>query len=104
MNITTIGIDLAENVFHLHGVDAHGKVVLRKRLNRRQVLEWAVNVPPCPIGKEACSGSNYWAKVLGARAHDVRMMSPQCVKPCVKSNKNDRNDAKAIYEEVREHA
>lgn len=100
MNITTVGIDLAKNIFHLHGVDGHGKVVLRKRLNRRQVLEWAVNLPPCRIGIEACSGSDYWAQVLGAHGHDVRMMSPQFVKPYVKSNKNDRNDAEAICEAV----
>jgi hypothetical protein len=100
MNITTVGIDLAKNVFHLHGVDGNGKVMLRKRMSRRRVLEWAVNLPPCRIGMEACSGSNYWAQVLGAHGHDVRLMSPQFVKPYVKSNKNDRNNAEAICEAV----
>lgn len=100
MNITTVGIDLAKNVFHVHGVTANGKVVLQKRLSRQRVLEWAIKLPPCRIGMEACSGANYWARVLGAYGHDVRMMSPQFVKPYVKSNKNDRNDAEAICEAV----
>jgi transposase len=100
MNITTVGIDLAKNIFHLHGVNANGKVVLQKRLSRDRLREWAVNEPPCRIGMEACSGSNYWARVFVAQGHDVRMMSPQFVKPYVKSNKNDRNDAEAICEAV----
>ena len=100
MNITTVGIDLAKNIFHLHGVNANGKVVLQKRRSRDRLREWAINEPPCRIGMEACSGSNYWARVFVAQGHDVRMMSPQFVKPYVKSNKNDRNDAEAICEAV----
>ena len=72
MNITTVGIDLAKNVFHVHGVTANGKVVLQKRLSRQRVLEWATKLPPCRIGMEACSGANYWARVLGAHGQLAR--------------------------------
>ena len=100
MNITTIGLDIAKNVFQVHGVDANGKVVLRKQLKRRQVLAFFANLPPCRIGLEACAGAHYWARELIKLGHDARLISPQFVKPYVKGNKNDANDAEAICEAV----
>jgi len=100
MNVTTVGIDLAKNVFHLHGVDKRGKVVFRKRLSRRKLLGFVANLPRCLIGMEACGGAHYWAREIEALGHEVRLMAPQYVKPYVKSNKNDYNDAEAICEAV----
>jgi transposase len=100
MNNTTIGLDIAKNVFQVHGVDAKGNVVLRKVLKRRQVLEFFANRAPSLIGMEACAGAHYWARELGNQGHEVRLMSPQFVKPYVKGNKNDANDAEAICEAV----
>ena len=100
MNITTIGLDIAKNVFQLHGVDANGKVALRKQLKRVQVLAFFANLPPCLIGLEACGGAHYWARELLKLGHDARLISPQFVKPYVKGNKNDANDAEAICEAV----
>ena len=97
-NIKVLGIDLAKNVFQLHGTDAKGKCVLRKRLNRPKLIEFLANLPPCIIGIEACGGSHYWARSFKKYGHEVRMMSPQFVKPFVKSNKSDRNDSEAIVE------
>jgi transposase len=100
MNITTIGLDIAKNVFQVHGVDANGKTVLRKQLKRNQVLAFFANLLPCLIGLEACSGAHYWARELTKLGHDARLISPQFVKPYVKGNKNDSNDAEAICEAV----
>jgi transposase len=100
MQITTIGIDLAKAVFQVHGVDAHGKTVLKKQLKRTQVAEFFVNLPPCLIGMEACGSAHYWARKLQAFGHIVRLMAPQFVKPYVKTNKNDAADAEAICEAV----
>ena len=100
MNNTTIGLDIAKNVFQVHGVDAKGNVVLRKVLKRRQVLEFFANRAPSLIGMEACAGAHYWARELGNQGHEVRLMSPQFVKPYVKGNKNDANDAEVICEAV----
>jgi len=97
-NIKVLGIDLAKNVFQIHGTDAKGKCLLRKRLNRVKLMEFIANLPPCIIGIEACGGSHYWARCFKQYGHEVRMMAPQFVKPYVKSNKNDRNDAEAIAE------
>lgn len=97
-NIKVLGIDLAKNVFQIHGADAKGKCVLRKRANRTELKEFIANLPPCIIGLEACGGAHYWARYFKQLGHEVRMMSPQFVKPYVKSNKNDRNDAEAIAE------
>lgn len=101
MKVTTIGIDLAKNVFQLHGVDERGHVVLRKRLRREQVAEFFAQQEPCLIGMEACAGAHFWARKLGSFGHTVRLMAPQFVKPYVKSNKNDAADAEAICEAVR---
>jgi len=97
-NIKVLGIDLAKNVFQIHGSDAKGKCVLRKRMSRTKLIEFVANLQPCIIGIEACGGSHYWARLFKQSGHEVRMMSPQFVKPYVKSNKNDRNDAEAIAE------
>ena len=100
MNNTTIGLDIAKNVFQVHGVDAKGNVVLLKVLKRWQVLEFFANRAPSLIGMEACAGAHYWARELRNQGHEVRLMSPQFVKPYVKGNKNDANDAEAICEAV----
>ena len=100
MNISTIGIDLAKNIFQVHGADERGNVVLRKQLKRSQVLEFFVNLPKCLIGMEACSGAHFWARKLMQFGHTVKLMAPQFVKPYVKTNKNDAADAEAICEAV----
>lgn len=100
MKITTIGIDLAKNVFQVHGVDEHGKTLLRKQLKRDQVAAFFANLPPCLIGMEACASAHHWARKLRDMGHDVRLMAPQFVKPYVKTNKNDAADAEAICEAV----
>ncbi|MBF0604086.1 MAG: IS110 family transposase [Nitrospirae bacterium] len=96
-NITVLGIDLAKSVFHLHGVDQQGKVVLKKRLDRDKMLPFFANLPPCLIGLEACSSSHYWAREIRRFGHNVRLMNPLFVKPYVK---NDYNDAEGICEAV----
>ena len=98
MQITTVGIDLAKAVFQVHGVDAHGKTVMKKQLKRSQVAEFFANLSPCLIGMEACGSAHYWARKLQAFGHTVRLMAPQFVKPYVKTNKNDAADAEAICE------
>jgi transposase len=98
--ITTLGIDLAKNVFHLHGVDKKGEVVFRRKLTRVKVLPFIAQLPKCLVGMEVCGGSNYWAREIRKLGHDVRLMSPQFVKAYLKSNKNDFNDAEAICEAV----
>jgi transposase len=100
MKITTVGIDLAKSVFQIHGVDERGKAVLRKQLRRAEVLKFFANVPPCLIGMEACGSAHYWARKLIERGHSVKLMAPSFVKPYVKTNKSDRNDAEAICEAV----
>ena len=99
--ITTIGLDLTKNVFQVHGVDATGAAVLRKRLRRGQVLGFFTSLPRCLIGMEACATAHYWARELTGLGHEVRLMPPQYVKPSVKRNKNDVADAEAICEAVR---
>ena len=100
MKITTVGIDLAKALFQVHGVDECGKAVLRKQLKRKDVLSFFANLEPCLIGMEACGSAHYWARKLSELGHTVRLMAPQFVKPYVKTNKNDRNDAEAICEAV----
>lgn len=100
MKITTIGIDLAKEVFQVHGVDKHGKVLLRKRLSRGKVAKFFVKIEPCLIGMEACGSSHHWARKLGEFGHTIKLMSPQFVKTYVKTNKNDMADAEAICEAV----
>ena len=97
-DIKTLGIDLAKNVFQLHGMDAKGKCILRKRLSRLKLIEFVSNLNPCVIAIEACMGAHYWARLFKSTGHTVKMMPPQFVKPYVQSNKNDRNDARGIAE------
>ena len=100
MKITTIGIDLAKNVFQVHGVDERGKNVLRKQLRRSQMALFFANLPPCLIGMEACASAHHWGRKLQSHGHTVRLMASQFVKPYVKTNTNDAADAEAICEAV----
>lgn len=100
MKVTTIGLDLAKTVFQVHGVDEHGKAILKKQLKRDQMAVFFVNLPPCLIGMEACGSAHHWARKLASMGHIVKLMAPQYVKPYVKTNKNDVADAEAICEAV----
>lgn len=100
MKITTTGIDLAKEVFQIHGVDVNGKAVLRKPLRRSEMAKFFSNLEPCLIGMEACGSAHYWARKLEGFGHTVKLMAPQFVKPYVKTNKNDMADAEAICEAV----
>jgi transposase len=101
MQITTIGLDIAKNVFQVHGIDASEKVVVRKQLRRRQVVEFFKAQAPCLVGMEACATAHYWARELAKLGHLVRLMPAKDVKAYVKRNKNDAADAEAICEAVR---
>jgi transposase len=100
MKISRVGIDLAKNVFQLHGVDRQGKAVWRRQLTRDKWLKTLIDTvePGCEIGMEACGGAHHWARELEAKGYRVKMLPPQFVKPYVKSNKNDANDAEAVCE------
>ena len=100
MKVTTLGIDLAKNVFQLHGVNEAGKPVLKKQLKREQMAAFLVNLPACLIGMEACGSAHYWARKLQGFGHTVKLMAPQFVKPYVKTNKNDAANTEAICEAV----
>jgi transposase len=100
MQITTIGLDIAKNVFQVHGIDAAEKVVVRKQLRRGQVMKFFEALPPCLIGMEACATAHYWARELTKLGHEVRLMPAKDVKAYVKRNKNDAADAEAICEAV----
>jgi transposase len=97
---TTIGLDIAKSVFQVHGVDATGRVVIRRQLKRRFVLSFFEKLPPCLVGIEACASSHHWSRELQALGHTVRLMPPAYVKPYVKRQKNDATDAEAICEAV----
>src|SRR6202166_2385200 len=101
MQITTIGLDIAKNVFQVHGIDAAEKVVVRKQLRRGQVIAFFKALAPCLIGMEACATAHYWARELTKLGHEVRLMPAKDVKAYVKRNKNDAADAEAICEAVR---
>ncbi len=98
MQVTIAGIDLAKNVFCLHGCDTNGKPVLRKQLARRQILGFLANLPRCLVAMEACASAHYWAREIEHLGHQVRLIGPRFVKPYVKTNKNDASDAEAICE------
>jgi transposase len=98
--ITTIGLDIAKSVFQVHGVDAVGQVVIRRRLKRRYVLAFFQKLPSCLVGMEACASAHHWSRELQALGHTVRLMPPAYVKPYVKRHKNDATDAEAICEAV----
>jgi transposase len=100
MPVIRIGLDVAKNVFQVHGVDQHGNVVIRKRLRRQNLLMFFGSLPPCLIGVEACSASHHWARELTRLGHQVRMMPARYVKPYVQRGKNDALDAEAICEAV----
>ena len=96
--VSTIGLDLAKSIFQVHGADASGAVVVRKRLRRNQVLAFFAAQPPCTVALEACSSSHHWAREIGTLGHAVRLIPPAYVKPFVKRHKNDAADAEAICE------
>src|ERR687885_708657 len=98
--VATIGLDIAKSVFQVHGIDAAGAVVVRRKLSRGRILAFFEALPRCLVGMEACNTSHYWARELIALGHDVRLMPAQYVKPYVKRSKNDAADAEAICEAV----
>src|ERR1700746_1772036 len=98
--ISTIGLDLAKNVFQVHGGDASGAVVLRRQLRRAAVEKFFAQLPPCLVGMEACGSAHHWARVISRYGHEVRLMPPASVKPYVKRNKNERRDAEGVCEAV----
>lgn len=100
MEYNIIGIDLAKNIFHIHGTNKCGKEIFKKKLKRDKFLEFMVNQPKSLVGMEACGGANHWARELAKLGHEVKLMAPQFVKPYVKGNKNDFKDAEAICEAV----
>src|SRR6201982_2263676 len=98
--VTTVGLDIAKSVFQIHGIDAAGNVIVRRKLKRRYVLPFFQKLAPCLIGIEACASSHHWSRQLRALGHTVRLMPPSYVKPYVKRQKNDATDAEAICEAV----
>ncbi|HGI7038531.1 TPA: transposase, partial [Klebsiella oxytoca] len=100
MNIKRIGLDLAKNVFQIHAVDHREHVVLRKTLRRDRMAAFFTQLSPCLIGIEACGSAHYWARELTRMGHTVRIIQPRLVKPYLKGQKNDANDAEAICEAV----
>lgn len=96
--VTLIAVDLAKEKFQLHGCDKNGNAIFRKQLNRKEFAKSMVNIRPCRIAMESCASSQYWARKFQSQGHEVRLISPKFVKPFVKSQKNDRNDAEAIAE------
>ena len=100
MHVTTVGLDIAKNLFQVHGADAQGRPVLKRKLARGKVLELFATLPRCLIGLEACGAAHYWARELAKLGHEVRLMPPQYVRPYVKTNKHDAADAEACCEAV----
>ena len=101
MQITTTGLDIANNVFQVHGIDAAEKAVVRRQLRRGQVMKFFEALPPCLVGMEACATAHHWTRKLTKLGHEVRLMPAKDVKAYVKRNKNDAADAEAICEAVR---
>ena len=97
-NIATVGLDLAKNVFQVHGADASGRTELRKKLRRDQVLAFFSQLQPCVVAMEACGGAHCWGREIGKLGHEVRLIPPTYVKPFVRRQKNDAADAEAICE------
>ena len=99
MSHNVIGLDIAKSVFHVYTIQADGKI-LKKMLRRQQVLEFFANYPVSLIGIEACGSSHYWARELIALGHEVKLLNARHIKAFVKGNKNDFNDAEAIFDAV----
>jgi len=99
--LSTVGLDLAKEIFHLHGVDKKGNIMFRKKLKRKDLATFMVNLEPCIVGMESCGGANFWARKFRTMGHTPKIIQAKFVKPYVKSNKNDRVDAEAICEAVR---
>jgi transposase len=100
MAVKVIGLDTAKHVFQVHGADASGRAVLKKRLRRNQITDFFANLPKCLVGIEATRGAHYWARVIGSFGHEIRLIAPQFVKPYLKGQKNDARDAAAICEAI----
>ena len=100
MKISTVGLDLAKNIFHVVCINAQGKEVKKGMLRRNQVRSFFVQLPPCVVGMEACASAHDWGRTLRALGHEVKLIPPQYVKPYLRGNKNDYNDARAISEAV----
>lgn len=100
MQVTTVGLDLAKRVFQVHGVDAGGRVVMRRKLQRGEVAAFFADLPACLVGIEACATAHHWARLIGASGHEVRLIPPSYVKPFVRRSKTDAADAQAICEAV----
>ncbi len=100
MQVTTVGVDLAKNVFQVHGIDETGEVVSNRAIRRAQLLAFFEDLPACLVGMEACGSSHYWARQLSALGHEVRLIPANYVKPYVKRGKSDAADAEAICEAV----
>ena len=94
--VNIIGIDLAKTIFHVHAVDERGVEVYKKRLSRKKLVELISNTPPCVVAMEACATAHHWGRTFSQMGHTVRLIAPQHVKPFVRGEKNDWNDAKAI--------
>ena len=97
-DIEVVAIDLAKKSFQLHGADANGHKVMGKKLTRKKLKLFMVNLPPCLVVMESCGGAHYWGRLFQSYGHGVKLIAPQFVRPFVKSNKNDAADAQAIYE------
>lgn len=100
VEITTVGLDVAKQIFQVHGISGDGGVVVNRQLRRSEVLRYFGKLPSCLVGLEACGGSHYWAREITALGHDVRLIPPGYVKPYVKRGKTDAIDAEAICEAV----
>jgi transposase len=98
--VTTVGLDIAKQFFQVHGIDRDGQVIVQKKLSRKDVAEWFAKLKPCLVGIESCATSTYWARQIGKLGHTVKLIPPAYVKPYVRRQKNDRNDAEAICEAV----
>lgn len=101
MQVITIGLDLAKRVFQVHGVDAAGRVAVRRKLQRSEMADFFACLPPCLVGIEACATAHHWARLIRATGHDVQLIPPSYVKPYVRRSKTDAADAEAICEAVR---
>ena len=100
--VTIIGVDLAKNVFQVHGAGADGSVLFRKKLSRPQFARFMADQPPCLVAMEACASAHHWAREMARHGHEVRLIAPHYVKPFLKRQKNDAADAEAIVEALDE--